>query len=98
MAGLTIDNQHRGRMVDVPLPLGNDAHGIYEDLRGYADGAALTDTIKARCRTVFGTPGSRFVQACFMQARKAGLQQRRSWPSVVSSTLIRLARKLPRPD
>ena len=35
--------------------------GIYEDLHGFNDGAALTDAIKARCRSVFGTPGYQFV-------------------------------------
>jgi putative DNA primase/helicase len=56
-----IDDQHRGRLVDIVLPLSSNSHGIYEDLHGFSDGAKLTDVIKTRCRSVFGTPGYRFV-------------------------------------
>ena len=55
--GVLIDEQHRGRLVDVVLPSGQGTFGIYQDLHGFADGAALTDAIKSRCRTAFGTPG-----------------------------------------
>lgn len=63
--GIPIDDQHRGRMVDIPLPLSSGAHGIYEDLHSYAGGADLTDALKNRCRTVFGTPGLTLVQQLY---------------------------------
>ena len=59
--GVPIDDQHRGRLVDIVLPLGPGTFGIYEDLHEFSDGAKLTDALKARCRTVFGTPGHQFV-------------------------------------
>ena len=60
-----IDDQHRGRLVDVILPSGPGTHGIYEDLHGFSDGAALTDIIKTRCRSVFGAPGDRLVREVY---------------------------------
>jgi putative DNA primase/helicase len=63
--GVPIDNQHRGRLVDVVLPSGPGAHGIYQVLHGFRDGAALTDTLKSRCRSVFGTPGDRLVREIY---------------------------------
>jgi uncharacterized protein (DUF927 family) len=63
--GVTMDDQHRGRLVDIGLPTGPGTFGIYEDLHDYSDGAALTDAIKARCRSVFGTPGLRLVQKLY---------------------------------
>jgi putative DNA primase/helicase len=63
--GVSIDDQHRGRLVDVVLPTGPGSFGIYQDLHGFADGAALTDIIKARCRSVFGTPGDRLVREVY---------------------------------
>src|SRR5258708_2762010 len=60
--GVPLDHQHRGRLVDIVLPPGLGTFGIYQDLHGFSDGAALTDAVKARCRTVFGTPGYRFVR------------------------------------
>jgi hypothetical protein len=60
-----IDDQHRGRLVDIVLPLSSNSHGIYEDLHGFSDGAKLTDAIKARCRSVFGAPGRRFVREIY---------------------------------
>jgi putative DNA primase/helicase len=59
--GISIDDQHRGRLVDVVLPIGPGTFGIYQDLHGFSDGAALTDAIKSQCRSVFGTPGYQFV-------------------------------------
>ena len=56
-----IDDQHRGRLADIVLPLSSNCHGIYESLHGFSNGAKLTDAIKARCRSVFGTPGYRLV-------------------------------------
>jgi putative DNA primase/helicase len=63
--GIAIDDQHRGRMVDIPLPLNSDAHGIYDELQDYAGGADLTDALKNRCRTVFGTPGLTLVERLY---------------------------------
>jgi hypothetical protein len=63
--GVSIDDQHRGRLVDVVVPTGPGSFGIYQDLHGFADGAALTDIIKARCRSVFGTPGDRLVREVY---------------------------------
>ncbi|WP_338691748.1 DUF927 domain-containing protein [Bradyrhizobium sp. 26S5] len=62
---VALDDQHRGRLTDVVLPRGADTHGIYEDLHGYRDGAALTDAIKDRCRAVFGAPGYQLVRRIY---------------------------------
>lgn len=64
-AGVPIDDQHRGRLVDIVLPTGAGTFGIYEDLHGFDDGAALTDAIKSRCRSVFGTPGYQLVRKIY---------------------------------
>jgi hypothetical protein len=82
--GVAIDDQHRGRLVDIGLPNDQNTFGIYEDLHGFADGAELTDTIKARCRTIFGTPGYRLIQKLYenkdsRSAAKAFLAARRSY-------------------
>jgi uncharacterized protein (DUF927 family) len=63
--GVPIDDQHRGRLVDIVLPSGPGTFGIYQDLHGFRDGAELTDAIKARCRSVFGTPGYQFVHKLY---------------------------------
>jgi putative DNA primase/helicase len=63
--GVPIDDQHRGRLVDVVLPSGPGTHGIYQDLHGFSDGAALTDAIKSQCRCVFGAPGYRLVSKLY---------------------------------
>jgi hypothetical protein len=63
--GVTIDDQHRGRLVDIVLPPGPSTHGIYEHLHGFSDGAALTDALKSRCRSVFGTPGYRLIRRIY---------------------------------
>jgi putative DNA primase/helicase len=63
--GVAIDDQHRGRLVDVLLPPGPGAFGIYQQLHGFGDGAALTDAIKTRCRSVFGTPGYQLVREIY---------------------------------
>jgi putative DNA primase/helicase len=65
LGGVPIDDQHRGRLVDVVLPRGPGTFGIYEALSGFNDGAALTDAIKARCRTVFGAPGDQLVRKLY---------------------------------
>ena len=59
-AGLEIDDAERGRFVDIPNP--NAGHGIYENLRGFATGETLTDRLKIRCRTYYGTVGPAFVE------------------------------------
>lgn len=59
-----IDDQHRGRLVDIVLPSPKN-HGIYEELHGFADGAKLTDVIKARCRSVFGSPGLQLLKKIY---------------------------------
>ena len=60
-----IDDHHRGRLVDIVLPPGPGTFGIYEDLHGFSDGAKLTDALKTRCRSVFGTPGYQFVRKLY---------------------------------
>jgi hypothetical protein len=80
--GVPIDDQHRGRLVDIVLPPGPGTFGLYENLHGFTDGAALTDAIKARCRTVFGAPGLRLVRKVYRNkesrsAAKAFLAERR---------------------
>jgi putative DNA primase/helicase len=51
---IEVDDAGRGRMGDMPLP--DQAHGIYEDLRGFESGEALSDALQRRCRRYFGTP------------------------------------------
>jgi hypothetical protein len=60
-----VDDQHRGRLTDVLLPRASRAFGIYEDLHGFEDGAAMTDALKARCRRTFGKPGYEFVRRLY---------------------------------
>jgi putative DNA primase/helicase len=62
---VAVDDQHRGRLVDIVLPPAPGTFGIYEDLHGFSDGAALTDTLKTRCRSVFGTPGYELVRKLY---------------------------------
>jgi hypothetical protein len=71
--GISIDDQHHGRLVDIVLPPGSDTFGIYQDLHGFSDGATLTDAIKSRCRSVFGTPGDQLVRRIYRnkQSRSA---------------------------
>jgi putative DNA primase/helicase len=63
--GVPVDDQHRGRLVDINLPSGPGTFGIYENLHGFNDGAKLTDALKSRCRSVFGTPGYQFVRKLY---------------------------------
>lgn len=65
LGGVPIDDQHRGRLVDIVLPLGPGTFGIYEELHGVSDGAAFTDVLKTRCRSVFGTPGYQLVRKLY---------------------------------
>jgi putative DNA primase/helicase len=74
-AGLEIDDAERGRLVDVPNPVGG--HGIYEDLHGFENGQKFTDTLKIRCRKFCGAMGEEFVRR-LVQDRStdpAGLKQ-----------------------
>jgi putative DNA primase/helicase len=74
-AGLEIDDAERGRLVDVPNPVGG--HGIYEDLHGYENGQRFTDALKVRCRKFCGAAGEEFVRR-LVQDRStdpAGLKQ-----------------------
>jgi hypothetical protein len=66
---VAIDDQHRGRLTDILLPRGPGTHGIYQNLRGFPDGATLTDTIKDRCRRTFGTPGYELVRRIYKNPR-----------------------------
>jgi putative DNA primase/helicase len=59
-AGLDIDDAERGRLVDIPNPVGG--HGIYEDLHGYENGQKFTDALKVRCRKFCGAVGEEFGQ------------------------------------
>jgi len=69
LGGVDIDDQHRGRLVDIGLPLAPETFGIYEDLHGFADGAALTDAIKSRCRSVFGAPGHTLISKLYKDGK-----------------------------
>jgi putative DNA primase/helicase len=74
-AGLDIDDAERGRLVDIPNPVGG--HGIYEDLHGYENGQKFTDALKVRCRKFCGAAGEEFVRR-LVQDRStdpAGLKQ-----------------------
>jgi hypothetical protein len=82
--GVHIDDQHRGRLVDVGLPRRPGTYGLYEDLHGFSGGAKLTDALKARCRSSFGTPGLRLVQRLYKDetsksAAKAFVAARREY-------------------
>jgi putative DNA primase/helicase len=79
-----IDDQHRGRLVDIGLPVGPGTFGIYENLHDFKDGAALTDALKARCRSTFGTPGYQLVRKLYKDknsrlAAKAFVSARRAY-------------------
>ncbi len=71
-----IDDQHRGRLVDIGLPTGAGTFGIHEDRHGFCDGAALTDALKARCRSTFGTPGLRLVEKLYRDERSRSAAKR----------------------
>jgi len=66
-ARMTVDDARRGRLVEIPLPEQGD--GIYEDLHGLHDGRALTDRLKARCRTYFGAPSREYLRRLVTEAR-----------------------------
>jgi putative DNA primase/helicase len=89
--GVPVDDQHRGRLVDIGLPLGSGTFGIYEDLHGFADGAALTDALKARCRSVFGAPGYQFVRKLY--ENKASRAAAKKFVAARRNYYINLVRK-----
>jgi hypothetical protein len=90
--GVSIDDQHRGRLVDIGLPTGPDTFGIYEDLHGFSDGAAFTDAIKSRCRTVFGTPGYGLVRKLY-QNRNSRLYAKKFVSARRSYYIIRIRKE-----
>lgn len=71
-----IDDAERGRLVDIVLPAGGN--GLYEDLRGFADGEKLTDELKARTRRFFGTPRHEFARQLTKQ-RQRDEQRLKRW-------------------
>ena len=87
-----IDDQHRGRLTDIGLPSGPTAHGIYEHLHGFPNGGALTDAIKERCRTTFGTPGYKFVRRLYKS--QATLSEAKAFVAARRDAYIERARKL----
>ena len=89
--GVPIDDQHRGRLVDIGLPNGGNAFGIYENLHGYEDGAALTDAIKDACRHTFGAPGYEFVRRIYKNKR--ALMFAKAFVAKRRDGYIRLARR-----
>ncbi|RXH02196.1 DUF927 domain-containing protein [Bradyrhizobium vignae] len=58
---VAIDDQHLGRMFDIPCPP-DSPHGIYETVHDFANGERLSDALKRRCRLYFGTAGLAFVR------------------------------------
>ena len=93
--GVPIDDQHRGRLVDLVLPPGPGTFGIYEDLHGFSDGAKLTDALKARCRAIFGAPATNSSASC-TRTKPAGLRQRNSWLRAGMSISASFERRLHR--
>jgi putative DNA primase/helicase len=98
--GIEIDDAERGRLVDVFLPAG--AHGLYEDLHGFAGGGALTDELKALSRRFFGAPRHEFAKR-LTKARKrdkAGLKRwlnrrRREYLKALRVEVKELQQKVP---
>jgi hypothetical protein len=62
-----IDEADRGRLADIPLP--KEGYGIYEELHGFADGAALCDALQRRSRRYFGTAARKFVRRVVRASR-----------------------------
>jgi putative DNA primase/helicase len=65
---IEVDDAGRGRMGDIPLP--DQAHGIYEDLHGFARGEALSDALQRSCRRYFGTPIRAYLRRLVREAKK----------------------------
>ena len=68
---VVIDEAHRGRMADIPLPV--NGNGIFEDLHGFPNGEALSDTLQRRARRYYGAPSRAFIRE-LVEARKTDLQ------------------------
>jgi putative DNA primase/helicase len=66
--GIVIDEAHRGRLVDIPLP--RIGHGLYEELHGFSSGAALSNALQHRSVNYFGTAGREFVCKLVDERRK----------------------------
>lgn len=45
-------------------------HGIFENLHGFPDGAALSDAIKVACSETYGTAGIEFIRRCVVEQHK----------------------------
>ena len=82
MGGIEVDDADLGRLVDIPLPTA--AHGIYQDLHGFASGMELTNKLKVCCRIYYGVAGriflaklARLLQRGKIDAIKQYLQARR---------------------
>jgi putative DNA primase/helicase len=58
---VAIDDQHLGRMFDIPCPPDNP-HGIYETVHDFSNGERLSDALKRRCRRYCGTAGAEFAR------------------------------------
>jgi hypothetical protein len=57
---IQIDEAHRGRMADIPLP--RHGNGLDERLNGLADGEELSDVLQRRSRRYYGTPAREFIR------------------------------------
>jgi hypothetical protein len=68
---IIIDEAHRGRMDDIPLP--TNGNGIFEDLHSFPNGEALSDALQRRARQYHGTPSRTFIRE-LVRAWKADLR------------------------
>jgi len=66
--GVVIDEAHRGRLVDIPLP--RNGHGLYEELHDFSSGEALSNGLQRRSVNYFGTAGQEFVRKLLDERRK----------------------------
>jgi len=55
-----VDDAHRTRLIDVPLPRG--AHGAFEDLHGFADHAAFATEVLLIARNHYGVASTVFLE------------------------------------
>ena len=65
---IEIDDAGRGRMGDIPLP--DQAHGIYEDLHGFASGEVFSDALQRRCRRYFGSPIRTYLERLVRETKR----------------------------
>ncbi|MFV0455750.1 MAG: DUF927 domain-containing protein [Pseudomonas sp.] len=70
------------RMLAIPADAGR-GHGLFEDLHGFAGGAALADALQARVGKFYGTPLVAFLEALCAAGKLRG------YTSVLRSTLER---------